>query len=103
MFLKGEAHAYGGDTYGIAKIPPGLTNFECTGDELTLSSCNYNTTNNGKTNKIASVDCSPETACQIAGHTGCCTSSCNGGGCFCDAICHSFGDCCEGIEVTCPS
>ena len=41
-------------------------------------------------------------SCVAAGFTGCCTSFCSVGNCFCDFACHSFNDCCEDINDTCP-
>ena len=42
-------------------------------------------------------------SCVVAGFTGCCTSFCLVGNCFCDFACHRVGDCCEDIDMTCPS
>ena len=53
--------------------------------------------------------------CVDAGLTGCCTGagaggiSCGpytnstGGNCYCDASCHTYDDCCDNIEYTCPT
>jgi hypothetical protein len=42
-------------------------------------------------------------SCVDAGFTECCTGlACSVQGCFCDAICHFFGDCCYDIDMTCP-
>ena len=37
-------------------------------------------------------------SCVDAGFVGCCDSSCYVGSCYCDQICHTYGDCCDDIE-----
>jgi deleted-in-malignant-brain-tumors protein 1 len=43
---------------------------------------------------------------QYLGVTGCCTGFpcyvASQGFCYCDITCHFFGDCCSGIDLTCP-
>ena len=41
-----------------------------------------------------------------AGFTACCEAGdCRGTPptCYCDALCHSLGDCCDDIDETCPA
>ena len=41
-------------------------------------------------------------SCVDAGFDACCDSGCSVGNCFCDMACHSFDDCCDDIQQTCP-
>ncbi len=48
-------------------------------------------------------------SCRAAGFDSCCTdvTGCYGmttdGYCLCDTACRSYGDCCDDIDLTCPS
>ena len=88
--------------YGSAALPVDKSNYQCDGSEDTLSACTASTGSNCGTDHIAGVKCFAKGQCEAAGHTGCCTSGCNAGGCFCDSACYGFGDCCDDIADTCP-
>ena len=97
------AQAFGSSKYGSAGIPIDQTNYACTGSEDTLASCSSaDSTNNCGTDQVAGVKCASRGQCEAAGHTECCISDCNAGGCYCDTACHGFGDCCDDIANTCP-
>ena len=80
----------------------------CTGDEIAAVNCSFSLDTSGCSHaNDAGVRCSGEVGpCESIGHTTCCT----GGGCsppgiscYCDSICHVFGDCCtDAIDKTCP-
>lgn len=79
--------------------------YNCTGSEANLTNCVTKPANMDMCDaeSTAGVKCQGEVSqCEAAGHSGCCISGCNAGGCFCDSVCHNFGDCCDGIDVTCP-
>lgn len=96
------AQAYGLSKYGAEAIPVDSTNYQCVGTEDTLGGCTTSTASNCGTDHIAGVQCSAKGLCEAAGHTTCCISGCNAGGCFCDSACYGFGDCCSDISNTCP-
>ncbi len=76
--------------------------YNCTGIEANLTECMIKPANMCDADSTAGVGCNEVSICEQAGHSGCCVSGCNAGGCYCDAVCHTFGDCCDGINSTCP-
>lgn len=96
------AQAFGLSKYGSASISIDATNYQCTGTETSLGACTSSDGSNCGTDQIAGVKCNPKGLCENAGHTSCCVSGCNAGGCYCDTACHGFGDCCSDIDNTCP-
>ena len=99
------AEAYGGSYFGQDVVSIQYNNVQCNGDEATITDCSNSSSvpQSCGTKSLAGVKCFAKSACENNGHNGCCTSSCNAGGCFCDSACHGFGDCCDGIDNTCPS
>ena len=76
--------------------------YNCTSWEGNLTDCMTIEVAMCDAESTAGVKCGGEVSiCEAAGHTGCCTSGCNAGGCYCDAVCHIFSDCCDGIDLTC--
>ena len=76
--------------------------YNCSGSEANLTNCMIKPASMCDAASTAGVKCQGDVSiCEAAGHTGCCTSGCNAGGCYCDAACHGFGDCCAGIDITC--
>ena len=95
--------AYGDSHYGGGVGSIAATDLQCIGTEDYLYECTNTTENTCDHSSDVGVDCTaPIGACQQAGFTTCCTSDCNVGGCYCDAACHGFGDCCGDIVITCP-
>ncbi len=90
--------------YGSAiGLPIQNSNYMCVGTETNIDACTKGAASNCGTDHTAGVKCSGEKGiCETAGHTSCCISGCNVGGCYCDSACHGFGDCCAGIDTTCP-
>ena len=65
--------------------------------------CDYSEEPTCTVHQLAGVRCSGDVgACEADGNSGCCFFSCNAGGCYCDAVCHTFNDCCDDISNTCP-
>ena len=81
----------------------------CNGDENSINDCAKSTnipdTCTAATSAGVVCDVPIPDGCVILGFTDCCLSSCHqpAGSCYCDSVCHSFGDCCADIEETCPS
>ncbi len=76
----------------------------CQGNESSWVQCQYSENPTCDATALAGVDCGGQAgSCELAGFSDCCTSSCLANGCYCDAVCHGFGDCCEDIQKTCPS
>ena len=97
------AQAYGHSLFGKGLTPVMSYGYNCTGSENNLTDCMTLPATMCDSDSSAGVKCSgAPTQCELNGDTGCCISGCNAGGCYCDAVCHSFGDCCDGIDVTCP-
>lgn len=97
--------AYGNAYYGEGIGQIAATDLTCVGTEDYLYECDNitNTINLCDHSTDVGVDCvGPTGPCQNDGHTSCCTSGCNAGGCYCDVACYGFGDCCVDISVTCP-
>ena len=77
--------------------------YNCSGTETNLTNCVTIPSSMCDAESTAGVICQGEVSqCEAAGHTSCCISGCNAGGCYCDEVCHSFGDCCDNIDITCP-
>ena len=103
-----DVQAYGNSLYGTGNQSILYDNFECSGTENKLTSCNRTTANCSNEN-TAGVDCQEgwPTICEQAGHTNCCASDCKIvtttiTTCYCDNQCYKYNDCCEGINSTCP-
>ena len=72
-------NAFGGDVHGTAYFPTLVGDFQCAGNESTLSSCSRmtTTTNQCSNDAVGSVGCVAKGPCENDGHTmGCCTSGC---------------------------
>ena len=103
LFLFSGAQAYGLSKYGSGGIAIDDTAYLCDGTEDSLGACDTTDANNCGTGNVAGVKCNSSPGpCEAAGHTGCCISGCNAGGCYCDSACYGFGDCCSDISNTCP-
>ena len=96
--------AYGNSYFGQGVGQIAATNLQCVGTEDNLYQCPNSTSHTCDHTTDVGVDCTaPFGTCQAAGFTECCTSDCNVDGCYCDAACYGFGDCCfDDIAVTCP-
>ena len=99
-----DAHAFGKAFFGQGNVSIGVSMTNCNGSESSVLDCSYSLSTAGCTHADdAGVRCSGEIGlCEAAGFTGCCISGCNQGTCWCDQFCHNFGDCCVGIENSCP-
>lgn len=101
--------AYGQAFYGQGVGPIHYGNLTCAGTENTIDDCGKTTNPSCSHSLDVGVFCDGlPTLCQSLGYTECCvTPPCNGNNmgttCYCDSSCHGFGDCCPGIEKTCPS
>lgn len=101
------SHA-GAQSYGHSYFGDGITlalfnGYNCTGSEANLTNCMTIDVTMCDSDSTGGVKCSGVISqCEADGHTGCCTSGCNAGGCYCDEVCHTFQDCCDGIDSTCP-
>ena len=77
--------------------PAGSTHvLNCTSTPPVAGTCSHN--------QDAGIRCRNVSVCELAGHTSCCTGPeelCSVGECYCDALCHTFEDCCANIENTC--
>ena len=104
MRIGTEAYgsAYFGEGTGQVMIsslncPAGSTHvLNCTSTPPVASTCSHN--------QDAGIRCRNVSVCELAGHTSCCTGPeelCSVGECYCDALCHTFEDCCANIENTC--
>ena len=106
--LSTGAQAYGNAYYGQGLGFIHYSNVTCTGSETTLASCSLATNPTCDHSMDVGVFCDGlSTTCQDAGFSGCCSGTCSvtppvGPQCYCDTPCHGFGDCCPGIEKTCP-
>ena len=101
-----DAHAYGQSVYNSSStLSASLTNMQCQGTESSWIQCQYSENPTCDSTGFAGVKCSGEIgSCEAAGHSDCCTFLCStNDGCYCDAACHGFGDCCEDIQTTCPA
>ncbi len=98
------AIAYGDSYFGEGVGVIAATDIQCIGTELNVTDCGFTTENDCDHSTDVGVACSdiPSGPCEDAGHTSCCSSGCNAGGCYCDSACYGFGDCCSDIQVTCP-
>lgn len=105
LSLSAGAHAFGQSYFNNnSASTAGLTNVQCDGTESSWVGCQYSENPTCDSTGFAGVRCSGEVgSCEAAGYTECCTFGCNAGGCFCDQICHTFGDCCEDIQKLCPT
>ena len=99
------AEAYGGSYFGQDVVSIQYNNVQCNGDEATITDCSNSSSvpETCGTKSLAGVKCFEKSACENNGINECCISGCNAGGCYCDGACHGFGDCCDGIDNTCPS
>ena len=99
-------HAYGDSLYGAGFNEHIYTNVVCDGDESSIDDCTKSTnipdTCTAATSAGVVCDVPIPNGCVANGHTDCCLSGCNTGSCWCDSLCHNFGDCCADIEETCP-
>ena len=97
--------AYGNAFFGQGSGLIGVGNTNCIGNETDVTLCGYTLYPTDCTHQQdAGVRCSGEIGpCEGAGHLTCCTGGCNVDGCYCDAACHVFGDCCsDAFNKTCP-
>ena len=103
------AQVYGLAAYGQGNGTVGFQNVSCTGSETNVSQCNYTYPSTCSHAMDAAVECfdlAGSVCYQYLGVTGCCTGFpcyvASQGFCYCDSSCHFFGDCCAGIDLTCP-
>ena len=96
---------YGFAKYGEAGGLVGVEGVTCLGTETNITQCQYTLGSTCTHEMDAGIICKPISPCELAGHTGCCTSGCFNSqfGCWCDSFCHFFSDCCDNIESLCPS
>lgn len=100
---------YGRALYGEGTGPIGFQNLSCSGAETNITQCNYTSVYSTCPHSMdAGVHCNPTSIClDVGGHVGCCdVHNCYMSfpyNCWCDDQCRQVGDCCEGIDVTCPS
>lgn len=105
MSCSTDAQAYSNAFFGQGTGVIGVSDTNCDGTEATVQECSYMLNPATCTHSMdAGVRCSgPVGDCEAAGHTTCCTGGgCQTNGCYCDAACHGFGDCCADIANTCP-
>ena len=100
-----DSEAYGIAKYGEGGGVVGIENLNCLGTEDNYTQCQFNSGSSCPHSMDAGIKCNAISPCELAGHTECCTSGCFNSqyGCWCDAFCHFFNDCCDNIESTCPS
>ena len=97
------AVAYGDSYFGEGAGIIAASDIQCIGTESYLTNCANSTALSCDHSTDVGVLCGALPGpCALAGHTDCCISGCNVGGCYCDAACHGFGDCCSDIQTTCP-
>ena len=83
---------------------------QCSGNETNVTLCSQQTRPLCSQEQLNGVQCAPKTACESHGFDHCCTLgeiNCgvayNLDTCYCDSNCSLYNDCCEGIQLTCPS
>ena len=103
------AQVYGLAAYGQGNGTVGFQNVSCTGNETNVSQCNYtypSTCSHAMDAAVECLDLADSVCYQYLGVTGCCTGFpcyvASQGFCYCDSSCHFYGDCCAGIDLTCP-
>ena len=99
-----DAEAYGLAKYGEGGGFVGISDVLCIGTESNITQCQYTVGSTCSHSMDAGIKCQPISPCEQIGHLECCTSGCFNApfGCWCDAACHFFNDCCDLIESTCP-